>query len=173
MASILGLEGAITLAFISYVYLAVFLCGIATFLLVFFLLNRRKKTFCGICAKRLQNDDNFCNFCGTATHRIVLPPASMAPVQPLSAYGQQGMHGYSPAPSWISPLHVAQHQTPQPAPRAVFRPPTTHIPQANYASAIEQPDYNCPQCNADLYFSDTFCGNCGGRLVPAVKQIQY
>lgn len=164
VASILILEGEISLAFISGIYLAVFLCGTIAFVLAFFIMKKYKQKWCSVCSKRLRSSDNFCNYCGTA----VLPAISLAPVQ-RRPYPQPDHHNYSPpaTPPYKNP------QTPPPLPRTLLPPASTIIPANNYYASIDKPDYSCPRCHTELYISDTFCGNCGSRLVPAVKQIQY
>ncbi|WP_151758674.1 zinc-ribbon domain-containing protein [Dictyobacter vulcani] len=158
VASILTLEGSITLAFISGMYLAVFLCGMIVFVLVFFMIQKNKQKWCSVCTQRLRSSDNFCNYCGTA----VLPAIRLAPMQP-----QQARRSYAPPTSYKTP------QTPPPFPGTLIAPVSTIISTNSYHVSIDKPDYNCPRCHTELYFSDTFCGNCGSRLVPAVQQIQY
>ncbi|WP_161977824.1 zinc ribbon domain-containing protein [Dictyobacter kobayashii] len=168
MAQTLYVGAAITLVSISFIYIAVFLCALIVFLLSLFLLQRASSKQCQICLKRLRHGDNFCPYCGTASHPIVA--ASKQVITQAESYPQQtpphpALYGPT-AP--LPPTSYPTQRTPRPVP--ISSPPSDRY--ISYHDTIDDPNYLCPTCRGPLHLSDTFCGNCGGRLVPSVNQIR-
>lgn len=166
------IEAAISLVSISFIYIALFCCGLVVFLLTLIIFQWAGSKQCPVCLKRLRRSDNYCHYCGTAAHPIVRPeqPATYNYNNPREGVMPQRMLSttstvYRPGAAWPP----------------VSQPPAFKIPPHTTTSAryvtdsyntIDNPDYLCPTCHGPLHLSDTFCGNCGGRLVPTVHQIR-
>lgn len=167
MAQALYIEASITLVSISFIYIALFFCGLVVFLLSLIILQWARSKQCSICLKRLRRSDNYCYYCGTPTHPIATPnpPITYSPgIIPQQALPTTSMHRQNTA--WPPASNPAGIGTPLQSPMLAA------APASNYHNTSDDPDYLCPTCHGPLHFSDTFCGNCGGRLVPTVNQIR-
>ncbi|GLV55015.1 hypothetical protein KDH_18620 [Dictyobacter sp. S3.2.2.5] len=205
-------EATITLVSISLIYIALFLCGLVVFLLTLIIFQWIGSKQCAVCLKRLRRSDNYCHYCGTATHAVFTPAPPTVYSGPPANIRQQALPStstvYSGPPANIRqqalpststvysgpPANIRQQALPStstvyrpPAawPAAsrppISRPPIVNVPmlaapRVRYTTdsynTIDDPDYLCPTCHGPLHLSDTFCGSCGGRLVPTVHQIR-
>ncbi|GCE08613.1 hypothetical protein KDAU_59420 [Dictyobacter aurantiacus] len=167
-------EATITLVSISLIYIALFLCGLVVFLLTLIIFQWIGSKQCSVCLKRLRRSDNYCHYCGTATHATLTPAPPTAYSGPPATSMRQALPStstaYRPPATW-----PAASRPP------ISRPPVVHVPMlasppvrynTDSYNTIDDPDYLCPTCHGPLHLSDTFCGSCGGRLVPTAYQLR-
>ncbi|GHO83676.1 zinc ribbon domain-containing protein [Dictyobacter formicarum] len=164
------IEATITLASISLIYIALFFCGLVVFLLSLIILQWARSKQCSVCLKRLRRSDNYCHYCGTATHPIVTSGRQGTYVpQTMPWQAPPSTSNYRPATAWPAASNPGVIETPLQSPMLAATPVRY---TDSYHTTSDEPDYLCPTCNGPLHLSDTFCGNCGGRLVPTVNQIR-